>query len=161
LPLTLKKPKSTRFIKYDEPNDEPVVHIQGKIRIHHLLSRFGYRVLTNTEKMEYKLPVIHTELDGDKHYQIDALMYDEKTLRVIAVEVNGPYHYANKTRIGKTRQKHEEISNWFKRRGVIKIDEVKYDYKMQRCIAFKTEELVGKHQLNDGQVLDRVLWQPE
>lgn len=156
--LTHKKPSSTRFIHYSEPNDEPIEHQQGKVRIHHLTSRFGYKPLVNTEKHEFAMPVIHTKLDGDKHYQIDALMYDEHTLRIISIEVNGKYHYANKVKIAKTKQKHEEISNYFDRHGVIKIDKVKYDYKVHRCIVFKTEELIGKHALSDGQVLDRILW---
>jgi hypothetical protein len=151
--LGFKKIPSKRFIKYDKPNDEPPEHYEGKIRIHSLMGRLGYVFIANTSQQEFALPTIHTPLDGDKHYQIDALMYNEKLERIVAVEVNGEYHYANRWRIHRTNQKHEEVVNFITRRKYIECDGIKYNYKLSLCHGFKTEELVGKNAMSDDEIL--------
>ena len=150
--LGFKKIPSRRYIKYDKPNDEPPEHYEGKIRIHSLMERFGYVFIANTSQLEYQLPTIHTELDGDKHYQIDALMYNEKLQRIIAVEVNGAYHYANRWRIHRTHQKHEEVVNFIHSRKFVECDGVKFEYKLSKCHGFKTEELIGEHAMSDDEI---------
>lgn len=156
--LTFKKAKSTRFIQYSEPNDEPIEHEQGKLRINSILSRFGYTPVVNTDKHEFALPTIHTELDGDKNYQLDVLMYNAKLKLMAVVELNGKYHYANKQKIARTKQKHDEIVDYFRNKRAIVVDKVEYEYIMARCAAFKTEEIIGKHAMTDGEILDRILW---
>ena len=151
-----KKLPSTRFIKYDQPNDEPKEHYDGKLRIHSLLGRFGYIFLANTDKQEYALPTIHTELDGDKHYTIDALMYNGKLHRLVAVEINGAYHFKNKHAIARTKQKHEEVCEHLRTRKSIMVDGVLYDYITWRAYGFKTEELIGKHAMTDDEVLSKL-----
>lgn len=151
--MGFKKIPSRRFIKYDRPNDEPEEHYEGKLRIHSLMGRYGYVFIANTSQQEFQLPTIHTELDGDKHYQIDALMYNEKIQRIVAVEVNGAYHYANRHRIHRTNQKHEEVVNYITSRNFVEADGIKYPYRLSRCHGFKTEELIGKYALTDDQVI--------
>lgn len=148
-----KKIPSTRFIRYDQPNDEPQEHYDGKMRIHHLMGRIGYIFLANTEKQEFALPVIHTQLDGDKNYQIDALMYNSKIERIVAVEVNGKYHFKNRRSIAKMKQKHEEIVEFLRTRKAILVGKLRYEYRLYRAHGFMTEELIGKDALSDDEVL--------
>jgi len=148
-----KKIPKTRYIKYSEANDEPAEHYEAKIRIHSIMGRFGYFMIANTDKHEFALPPIKTELDGTKNYTIDALMYNAKLKRLVAVEINGAYHFSNKVRIGKTKQKHEEITRYLFQNKRIVCDGIAYDYVLVRTHGYKTEEIIGKNSLSDDQLM--------
>lgn len=150
--------KSTRFIKYSEPNQEPKEHLEGKFRIHHLLGRQGYCLLSNTDKWEFQLEPIKTELDGTKNYTLDVLMYNTITKRIVGVEINGAYHFANKTRIGKTVQKLDEVKEYFFKRNHVEVNGVPFHYTKYKIISFTTEELIGKHCLDDDYVTGVLLY---
>lgn len=148
-----KKIPKTKYIKYSESNDEPVEHYEGKIRIHSIMGRFGYVMIANTDKHEFTLPPIKTELDGVKNYTIDALMYNAKIKRLVAVEINGAYHFSNKVRIGKTKQKHEEITHYLHNNKSIICNGITYDYVLVKTQGYRTEEVVGKNSLSDDQLM--------
>jgi hypothetical protein len=159
------KQRSTRYIHYSEPNQEPPEHIKGKERIRHILSGFDYVLVQNTndEHQEFQLPplvtnfIAETEEERIRQYQIDLLMYNPALQKIIAIEVHGGYHFKNKDSIRKMRLKEETILDYLGTHSFVKVDDKFYHYKTYKMVSFRTEEVYGKISFDRLQLIDKIL----
>ncbi len=148
-----RKPYRVSHIKYDQPNDEPEEHLNGKIRVRIILFGLGYTIMTNAPSLEYQMPPTENPLDVDKTYTIDVLMYNALIKRVVAVEVHGGYHRKNRNQIAKTRWKDEAVQEFLKNNRQIILDGKKYDYQSWRFKAYEPDDLTGKYALKDIEII--------
>ncbi len=137
----------TRFIKYSEPNDEPKEHRDGKMRVAALMGRWGYIGVFNADKWEFQLEPIQ-----DYTYTLDVLMYNERFKRLVAVEINGAYHYASRKRIKKTEFKEIIVKEYFSHRKFLLANGEKLYFDQFLYKGFKTEEVIGKYALSDDEI---------
>ncbi len=157
--------RSTRYIHYSEPNQEPPEHIKGKERIKHILSGFDYVIVQNTndEHQEFQLPelvtkfIAKTEKEKIRQFQIDLLMYNPALQKIIAIEVHGEYHFKNKESIAKMRLKEETILDYLGSHDFVKAGDKFYHYKTYKMISFRTYEVYGKISLDRLQLINRIL----
>jgi hypothetical protein len=162
------KHRSTRFIHYSEPNQEPEEHIKAKDRIRHILYNFDFNLINNTDDRhkEFKLPPVVTDLIAEteeekiREYQIDVLMHSRISNMIIAVEVNGPYHLATKKAIQKTNMKHRAIVEYLATHHEIQVKKNRriyiYPYTKYRVVAITSEEGYGRLSLDRQQLIDRL-----
>ena len=161
-----RKPKTTRFIHYSEPNQEPLEHREGKRRVRGILGLFGYILLDNLmdRKYEYKMPpvitsfIAETEKEKIRQYQIDCLMYNASMRKVIAVEVDGDYHFASKDAIRKTRLKRETIHQYLGGRNFIQIGKSRYEYDTYKFVSFREDELIGRYALDRNEIVGQLIY---
>lgn len=112
--------------------------------------------------MEYKLPpmvtdlIAKTEKETIREYQIDVLMYNTSSRLIIAVEVNGTYHFVNDNAIRKTRMKHRAIEEYLASHNAIVVNKLEYPYKSYKVIAFTTDELHGKYSLDRSEIIAEI-----
>ena len=87
-------------------------------------------------------------------------MYNAEYQMMVAVEVHGPYHFASKDAIRKTKMKHRTIIEYLESKDVIYVKKVKrtytYPYKIFRAVEFTTEEGYGRLSLDREQIINRI-----
>jgi hypothetical protein len=159
------KQRSTRYIHYSEPNQEPPEHIKGKERIKHILLGFDYVLVQNTndEHQEFQLPelvtnfIAKTEKERIRQFQIDLLMHNQALQKIIAIEVHGAYHFKNKESIAKMRLKEETILDYLGTHSSVRVDDKVYSYKTYKMVSFRTEEVYGRIAFDRLQLIDKIL----
>ena len=80
---------------------------------------------------------------------------------MIAIEVNGPYHYASKRKIAAMRLKEETINDYLASHDAIAFKKIKYTYnypyQKYKVLSFRTEEIYGKDSMDRLQIIDKIL----
>jgi hypothetical protein len=151
------KKKTSQFIRYTEPNQEPAEHQAGKALIRGILHNVGYVCVTNAPKFEYAMPPITNIFKLTKNYTLDCLMYHNLELKLIAVEIHGAYHRKNRIQIADTKWKEESIRQWLLEHDKIECDGKFYPYHSWRFRAFETDDLVGKYKMDDAAILKNLI----
>ena len=160
-----KRHKSRRFIHYSEPNQEPHSHIAGKKRVRELLNNFDYILLDNMGDghNEYLLPplvtpyIAQTEEERIRQYQIDCLMYNPQLKKIIAVEVDGPYHNATREARKHTRLKRDTIEEYLGSNNEIRVGKHRYQYDTFKVFNIEDEVLVGKYAIDRLELMVKLL----
>ena len=87
-------------------------------------------------------------------------MYNAEYNMIVAVEVHGPYHFASKEAIRKTKMKHRTIVEYLASHDIIIVKKSKriytYPYKIFRVVEFTTEEGYGRLSLDRMQIINRI-----
>ena len=145
----LKKPKSTRYIKYSEPNQEDKKTRQSKVEMRLFLKDYGYEIIKNAEKGEFALPLLTNEFGKGGRYQLDMLAYNTMEGDLICIEIDGDSHRRSKLAIANTRLKRELVTEYFKKRLIIPPnllqDNKVIGYFQFRYFNFDPDEIVGKY----------------
>lgn len=152
-----RKPTGTSHIKYTRPNQEPEAHLDGKKRVRIIMFGLGYTMLVNSPSMEYALPPITNVFDETRDFIIDILMYNHLLKRVVAIEIDGPYHRKDRRAIAKTKWKHETVQEYLRLNRQILVDGKAYPYISWRFKAFEDDELVGKYALKDIEIIKELV----
>lgn len=160
---------NTAHIHYTEPNQEPSEHIKAKERIRHILYNFDYTTVTNSNDghHEYTLPelvtpfIAKTEEERIRKYQIDLLMHSVHAQQIIAIEINGDYHYSSRENIRKMRLKYETINEYLASHDHIEVKNVKhlkkYYYNKFKVIGFPTEDIYGPYSYDRLEIINKIL----
>lgn len=87
-------------------------------------------------------------------------MYSTVNQHVIAVEINGKYHFMNPRSRAKMRLKEETITEYLAGKSEIEVKNVKhldkYKYKTFKVVGFRTEEVYGSSAMDRQQIASRI-----
>ena len=100
--------------------------------------------------------IAKTEEETIREYQIDVLMYNASSSMIIAIEVNGVYHFVNNNAIRKTRMKHRAINEYLASHNAIVVENDIYPYKSYKVVEFTTEELHGRYSLDRSEIISKI-----
>ena len=126
-----------RRVGYWAPGpDEPLSHFEAKLRLREILEKKGFAVYP-----EYQLDPYTIKNLGDRQYRED-LYIEHKTIPhwKFFVEVHGGYHFASYKQKKKTEFRAKEIKK----------------HEHIHAYQFTVEELIGKHRLDDHQIMERI-----